>query len=239
MRFLKGYIEDIKGAGVTPGSMDLIISNCVINLCPDKESVLRGAYEALKEGGQLYFSDVYCDRRLPEAVRKHEILVGECIGGALYLEDFYRLCSRIGFTDPRVVSCAPVEITDPALKDLAGNARFASITFRLFKLKSLETKCEDYGQVAIYKGTIPGAGHSFSLDSGHTFITGKPALVCGNTASMLQETWLRPHFTVVGDRSTHYGLFPCGDGVANSFWDSLFRKDSGKTAAACGGGGCC
>jgi len=48
-------------------SVDLIISNCVINLSPDKKSVLSEAHRVLADGGEFYFSDVYCDRRLPEA----------------------------------------------------------------------------------------------------------------------------------------------------------------------------
>ncbi len=99
---------------------------------------------------------------------------------------------------------------------------------RLFKLPGrLETLCEDYGQVATYKGTIPGHIHAYDLDDHHTLETGRPMLVCGNTASMLGETWLAPHFDVLGNRNTHFGLFDCsapapvaGDG-------------------ACGPAGCC
>jgi hypothetical protein len=58
-RFIKGSIEHLQEAGVTPGSVDVIISNCVINLSPDKPAVLRGAYEALAEGGELYFSGMW------------------------------------------------------------------------------------------------------------------------------------------------------------------------------------
>ena len=58
-----------------------VISNCVINLSPDKEAVLQGTYDALREGGELYFSDVYSDRRIPEAVRQHKVLWGECLSG--------------------------------------------------------------------------------------------------------------------------------------------------------------
>lgn len=81
MRFVKGTIEDLKGADVADGSMDLIISNCVVNLSPDKSAVLSEAHRALADGGEFYFSDVYCDRRLPEELRSHEILLGECLVG--------------------------------------------------------------------------------------------------------------------------------------------------------------
>lgn len=74
MKFVKGFIENIREAGVPDDSQDLIVSNCVINLSPDKPAVIRGMYDALKVGGEAFFSDVYCDRRLPEEVRKNDVL---------------------------------------------------------------------------------------------------------------------------------------------------------------------
>lgn len=237
MRFVKGQIEDISAAGVAAGSVDLIISNCVINLSPDKEAVLRGAWEALAPGGEFYFSDVYCDRRLTEAQRTDEICRGECLGGAMYVEDFKRLCQATGFTDPRVLEGHPIEITDPDLAELLGEAKFYSITYRLFKLPGqLETLCEDYGQYAVYKGTIPGSSSGYTLDDHHRFVTGKPMLVCGNTAAMVGEdgvSWLAPHFEVVGDRSMHYGLFDCGPSPVAA------APAASGGAADCGGGSCC
>jgi arsenite methyltransferase len=227
MRFVKGYIERLREAGVPDASVDLIISNCVINLSPDKPAVVRGMFDALKFGGEAMFSDVYCDRRLPADVRSHEVLWGECISGALYVQDFERLCRAAGFLDPRVVDRAPVTIQDPDLADVVGEARFESITYRLFKLPEgrLETLCEDYGQVATYLGTIPGAPGAYVLDAGHTFVKNKPHLVCGNSAAMLAETWLGKHFAVSGDRSTHYGLFDCAHPAA--------------VVAGAAGGSCC
>ena len=237
LRFLQGYIEDIEQAGVKNESQDLIISNCVINLSPDKPAVIKGMFNALKWGGEAYFSDVYCDRRLPESVRKNELLWGECLSGALYIEDFIRICRQVGFPDPRVLEKAPIQVNDPELADLLGNAKFFSITYRLFKIDGLETLCEDYGQVATYLGTLPGNKASYALDDHHLFETNRPMLVCGNTASMVGESWLRKHFRVQGDRSVHFGLFPCGPAPSSS-------SSSGTTAASCapgmgGGGACC
>lgn len=103
-RFVKGAIEQLQAAGVEAGSIDVIISNCVINLSPDKPAVLREAYRALTQGGEMYFSDVYCDRRLPAAIRKHEVLLGECLGGALAINDFARLCKEVSVS--AVLCCA-------------------------------------------------------------------------------------------------------------------------------------
>ncbi|KAI9219653.1 methyltransferase type 11 [Blastocladiella britannica] len=232
LNFVQGYIELLSDAGVRDSTYDLVISNCVVNLSPDKRSVLTGVYAALKPGGEFYFSDVYVDRRLPDAVRTHPVLFGECLGGALYTEDFRRVCADVGFVDVRVVASAPIDVRDPELVELVGSAKFVSITYRLFKLKSLEDKCEDYGQVAVYKGTLPGHAHAYALDAGHNFEAHKPMLVCGNTAAMVQETWLSPHFTVTGDRSRHFGLFPdCGGAPASS--------SSSGGADASSGGNCC
>ena len=60
--------------------------------------------------GELYFSDVYSDRRLPSTAREHAVLVGECVGGALYIDDFIRLCRETGFSDPRVLSIRQIDV---------------------------------------------------------------------------------------------------------------------------------
>jgi arsenite methyltransferase len=211
LRFVKGYIEELQKLDIEPGTIDLVISNCVVNLSPNKKAVLEGVYHLLKEGGEFYFSDVYCDRRLSQEVRQHKVLYGECISGALYVNDFIRLCHQVGFLDPRIISQTEITVEDEELRDITGNAKFYSITYRLFKLNSLETLCEDYGQYAVYLGNIPGLKWSYKLDDHHEFETNKPTLVCGNTASMLSETWLKPYFKVVGTREVHYGLFPCDD----------------------------
>ncbi len=98
--FVEGYIEKLP---LESSSLDVVISNCVVNLSPRKDLVLKEAYRVLREGGEMHFSDVYCDRRLPASVRQHKLLWGECIAGALYLQDFLRLCHSIGFSDPRQV----------------------------------------------------------------------------------------------------------------------------------------
>ncbi len=77
---------------------------------------------------------------------------GECVSGALYVQDFERLARAAGFDYPVVLQKAPIEINDPDMRALLGNAHFCSITYRLFKLPGqLESACEDYGQIAIYK----------------------------------------------------------------------------------------
>lgn len=149
---MQGYIEYLDQAGIPDESQDLVISNCVVNLSPDKPRVISEAYRVLAPGGEMFFSDVYCDRRLPKEVQQHEVLWGECISGAMYISDFEREARKAGFTDPRKLSVSEIEIHDPELLAVVGEAKFYSITYRLFKLPGmLETLCEDYGQYAVYK----------------------------------------------------------------------------------------
>lgn len=246
MHFVKGYIELLENAGIRKDSMDLVISNCVINLSPNKKQVLSGVYDVLKHGGEFYFSDVYCDRRLPDTVRSHKVLLGECLGGALYINDFIRICHETGFRDPRILSISEINVTDEELKSVLGAARFYSITYRLFKLSNLESRCEDYGQYAVYLGTIANDSY-YQFDDHHLFEKGKPTLLCGNTASMVSETWLKSHFKVVGNRDVHFGEFSsCYNNTTTSSSCSSSSSCGGSENKSCssgkssiGGGSCC
>lgn len=212
--FKLGYIERLDELDFEPGSFDVIVSNCVVNLSPDKEAVLRAVHELLKPGGEFYFSDVYADRRVHAHVRKDPVLYGECLGGALYWNDFLRLAHRQGFPDPRLVSDRLLDIADAALAARAGGVRFFSAAYRLFRMPGLETACEDYGQAVIYLGTVPCHPHRFILDKHHDIETGRVFPVCGNTWRMLRETRFRAHFEFVGNFDHHYGLFEgCGSGL--------------------------
>lgn len=97
VEFRKGEIEDLRAVGIEDNSVDCVISNCVINLSGDKERVFREIWRVLKYGGELYFSDVFSDRRIPESLRKDNVLWGECLSGALYIEDFRRMMLKVGF----------------------------------------------------------------------------------------------------------------------------------------------
>ncbi|TXD39805.1 methyltransferase domain-containing protein [Lujinxingia vulgaris] len=212
--FVQGYIEDLKGADIEDGSVDVIVSNCVVNLSPRKDLVLTEAYRALKPGGELYFSDVFVDRRLPEAIANDPLLHAECLGGALYQFDFETLAKTTGFSDPRVVSTSPITINNPEIIAKVGLASFVSVTYRLFKLDGLDAQCEDYGQSATYLGGVEGAERLFWLDDHHAFEAGRPERVCGNTAAMLASTRFADFFEVRGCRQTHYGAFACGPTMA-------------------------
>ena len=234
-KFIQGYIEDLKSLGIDDNSVDVVISNCVINLSSDKEKVFKEIYRILKPGGELYFSDIFVDRRIPEAIANDPVIYGECLGGALYIEDFRRIMNKAGFTDFRYTATRILGSDNEELIEKLGFATFSSRTIRAFKLDDLEDTCEDYGQVAYYNGSITGYPHYYDLDDHHRFITGKPMLVCGNTASMISNTRYNSEFKVIGDRSVHFGLFDCTSDISNvnAPVSSVSEDDS------CSSGSCC
>jgi SAM-dependent methyltransferase len=211
--FRHGLIEDLKASGIENGSIDVVISNCVVNLSPDKHAVFSEIFRVLKPGGELFFADVFAGRRVPEELHADPVLHGECLAGAMYIEDFRRLMRDIGWPDFRVTAHRRIELGSADIQERIGMIDFYSRTIRAFKLAGLEDICEDYGQTAIYRGSIPECPHYFDLDDHHRLLTGKPMLVCGNTAAMLQKTRYAAHFNVHGDRSVHYGPFACGPAV--------------------------
>lgn len=207
VKFKQGYIEDLKSLGIEDNSVDVVISNCVINLSPAKEQVFKEIYRVLKPGGELFFSDVFVDRRIPESLSSDPILHGECLGGALYVEDFRRLMAAVGWADFRTTNIREFGLDNEEIEKMLGFATFTSRTIRAFKLGDLEDICEDYGQIAYYSGSIAGHPHFLDFDNHHRFFTNKPMLVCGNTASMLTNTRYSKVFKVQGDRSVHFGSF--------------------------------
>lgn len=96
VRFLKGHIEDIP---LPDGSVDVIISNCVINLSADKGQVLREAFRVLKPGGRFAVSDVVVDGALPSQVRRDMELYVGCVAGALDRQEYLDLLAAAGFVE--------------------------------------------------------------------------------------------------------------------------------------------
>ncbi len=212
--FHLGDLADLAGLGIADNSVDVVVSNCVLNLVPDKRRAFAETFRVLKPGGELYFSDVFSDRRLPRELLADPVLLGECLAGALYVEDFRRLLAELGVADARVCARSPIALTDAVIEQRIGFARFESITWRAFKLP-LEDRCEDYGQVATYQGTLPGHPHEFELDDHHRFEHGRSLPVCGNTADMLSGSRYAAYFRVDGDKHRHYGLFDCSPASAS------------------------
>jgi len=236
--FVKGYLESLDEIeSLEKGSFDVVVSNCVINLCTDKPKVLKDCYDLLKPGGEMYFSDVYASRRVPLELQKDKVMWGECLSGALYWNDFQNMAKAAGFRDPRLVEDAPITIQNKKLQEAVNNKghsglEFYSATYRLLKIDELEPACEDYGQAVIYKGTMPRHESGWLLDKGHYFEKGRVHPVCGNTWYMLEKNpKLKAHFDFIGDFSTHYGIFEgCGDAMP---YNRVSSDSGGKGASCC------
>ena len=204
VEFHEGFIETADP--MPDASVDLVVSNCVINLSPRKDEVFRTIRRVLKPGGEVCFSDIVADRRVPEDLSNDPIMVAECLGGALYEHDLMDTMEDAGFRDARVESRRIVE------RDHAGTPIvFSSLTIRAFRFdEPLDRRCEDYGQIATYRGGIPGSEGRYAFDDHHEFERSRPALVCRNTARMLSETRLSRHFSVT-EPVEHFGLFDCAE----------------------------
>lgn len=96
VEFRLGEIEHLP---IADDSVDVIISNCVINLSPDKAQVFKDAYRVLKSGGRLAISDVVLTAALPESYLSDMNLYSGCISGAVAIEENERLLKEAGFTD--------------------------------------------------------------------------------------------------------------------------------------------
>jgi SAM-dependent methyltransferase len=135
--FLKGRIEEIP---LAPNSVDVVISNCVINLSADKGQVLREAFRVLKPGGRFAVSDVVADGAVPPGLRQNmEAWVG-CLAGALEIEEYRRLLTVAGFDDVSVEITRRYTVAEAGLDPAAlpagwesGDGKLASAFVRATK----------------------------------------------------------------------------------------------------------
>ncbi|MGB7788998.1 arsenite methyltransferase [Methanoregula sp.] len=114
VEFRLGEIESLP---VDDNSVDVIISNCVINLAPDKSRVFSEALRVLKPGGRFMVSDTVLTRPLPEAIQKSVAAYMGCISGALMKEEYQSRLLSAGFARADIVKDSPIDFTS-AIRDL-------------------------------------------------------------------------------------------------------------------------
>jgi arsenite methyltransferase len=116
VEFRQGYLEDLP---LEESSIDVVISNCVINLSPDKSRVFREIFRVLKPGGRIAVSDIVTNGQLPEALRNDMDAWGACVSGALDMRDYERNLNEAGFVtvnvqaknaDGKLLSVIPIGI---------------------------------------------------------------------------------------------------------------------------------
>lgn len=101
VEFREGHIEDLP---VDDASVDVVISNCVINLSPDKPQVFREVHRVLKPGGRMIVSDIVLNRPLPESARNDADLYAACIAGALLRDEYTQAIRDAGFERVEILS---------------------------------------------------------------------------------------------------------------------------------------
>jgi SAM-dependent methyltransferase len=125
VEFRQGYLEDLPVASST---VDVIISNCVINLSPDKAKVFGEAFRVLKPGGKLAVSDIVTDGPLPDAIKQSLSAWAGCVAGAVEAREYTAMMEAVGFRD---ISITPVffarEDVDSALDEMKDSAELQTI----------------------------------------------------------------------------------------------------------------
>lgn len=107
-------LGDIEALPVEDDSVDVIISNCVINLAPDKAKVFQEAFRVLRPGGRMLISDIVLKAPLPQETKDEVAAYTGCIGGAILKEEYLQLMRDAGFTDVRIISETPFNIATSA-----------------------------------------------------------------------------------------------------------------------------
>ena len=191
VEFRKGYLEEIP---LEDASVDLLLSNCVINLSPDKRRVFREMWRVLRDFGRIVISDVVADRPVPARLQKDEEFRGQCLGGALTQDDFLAELEQSGFYG--------VGLLEKIFWKEAEGIKFSSVTVRGYKFEKKEG-CRFIGQWAIYLGPY----QSVTDEEGHVFPRNEEVEICTDTAAKLSAAPYRGQF-VVFDGETQ-GDFNC------------------------------
>jgi arsenite methyltransferase len=126
VEFRKGYLEDLP---VDDNSVDVTISNCVINLSPDKAKVFNEVFRVLKPGGKLAVSDIVTNGSLPDAIKQSLSMWAGCVAGAVDAKDYIAMMEDAGFTD---ISITPTffdkETVDEAIKEVGDQIDLKSVS---------------------------------------------------------------------------------------------------------------
>ncbi|XP_071948606.1 arsenite methyltransferase-like [Antedon mediterranea] len=215
--FKEGYIEKLSASGIKANQFDVIVSNCVINLSPDKRSVLKEAYTSLKDGGEIFFSDMYANKPIPDTLKTNKSLWGDGLAGALTWSQLLEIAEEVGFTRPRLYAIRKINVNKPEYKELVGDIQYASITCRLFKLPPEASGKSTESEVK-FNGTEDHLD-KLVFDNSVTFTTGTRTVVDGNLAAILKYSRYAKHFSFTSlsteapphqnDISDPFGLLSC------------------------------
>jgi MoaA/NifB/PqqE/SkfB family radical SAM enzyme/ubiquinone/menaquinone biosynthesis C-methylase UbiE len=171
LEFRQGYLENIP---LPQATADLVISNCVINLSPDKRTTFHEIYRILKPGGRLVVSDIVTDTAIPVTIKNNLKFRGECLGGALQQEQLLAMLRAAGFSESRLLKRFPYR--------QIGRTRFFSLTFSCRKPASTTQDVE-----VIYRGPLS----ALADEDGKFLFKGRPTRVSGRLAGELDDALFR------------------------------------------------
>lgn len=150
VEFREGYLEALP---VEDATVDVVISNCVINLSPDKPQVFREVFRALKPGGRVAVSDIVTNGALPEKLQKNMESWGACVAGALDMKEYVNGLKQAGFTQVQV---QPKSETDKLLAALPIGVPF-SATVTAYKPRNTEQTHDEMSSEVKIEDAMPAA----------------------------------------------------------------------------------
>jgi MoaA/NifB/PqqE/SkfB family radical SAM enzyme/SAM-dependent methyltransferase len=194
VEFREGFLEQIP---VESRSADLVTSNCVVNLSPDKPRVFSEIWRVLKDHGRTLISDIVSEKHLPAHLKVNPQLWGECLVGALTQEDFLAELERAGFYGLEILG-------KTYWKDVEGYP-FFSITVRGWKFEKT-SGCVFKGHRAVYLGPAK----AFIDEEGHQFPRNEPYEVCTDTVAKLSSAPYKGMFAILEPGEERAGYSCCG-----------------------------
>ncbi|MEE8192816.1 MAG: methyltransferase domain-containing protein, partial [Gemmatimonadales bacterium] len=198
VEFREGFLEDIP---VEDKSVNLVTSNCVVNLSPDKPRVFEEIWRVLEDHGRIVISDIVSERDVPPHIKVNPQLWGECLAGALTQEEFLAQLERAGFYGLTVLSRT-------YWKDVEGYS-FYSVTVQGFKLEKTDG-CVYEGHRAVYLGP----GKAFVDEEGHLFPRNEPYDVCTDTVGKLRRAPYDGMFAIL-EPGEEYVSYACSASDGN------------------------
>ena len=218
--FRKGFADAMP---VEDNQVDLIISNCVINLAPDKVKVFQEMFRVLRPGGRFTISDVVADQPIPNYLMYDKAKWGDCLSGALTIKDYWGGLRGAGFKGLHQITVIPWRIID--------GIHFVSITLTGYKPASLSSI------PAPAFATLTGPFSQVVDELNTTYYRGKPQSVDERTASLLALAPYKDRFIVteqpVSLSSQDSRLTAIGPEEAPCVWEGLFAVLTGPFLTVC------
>ncbi|MDH4193367.1 MAG: methyltransferase domain-containing protein [Nitrospirota bacterium] len=218
--FRKGFADAMP---VGDDQVDLIISNCVINLAPDKKKVFREMFRVLRPGGRFTISDIVADQPIPNYLIHDKAKWGDCLSGALTIKDYWGGLRDAGFTGLHQVTGIPWRVID--------GIHFVSVTLTGYKLASTSSTPSPAF------ATLTGPFSQVVDEMGTTFYRGKPQQIDVRTASLFALAPYKDRF-IVAERplplssqdSRTIAIYP---EEAPCVWEGQFAVLTGPFLAVC------